>query len=89
MAKVLTDGALEAGFERLADIAANARDDSDAIAAMRLITELAGVKTPEAEKIKVEAKLSLAPRPDGSRPKPMLAAIDVASEPRQLGSGAP
>lgn len=87
LAKILDTPNLEAAFKRLAQIAQDAEDDQDAVAAIRLIADTTGLKIPEEQKLVVENNVTLFDRRDGSTPAPIRAADVGKPAPRSLGTG--
>jgi hypothetical protein len=88
LAASLGDPDLKAAFTRLARIAADAEDDNDAVAAIRLITDVTGLKVADIEKVVVENSVTLLDRRDGTPVSPMRASATAKGNARILGSGA-
>lgn len=87
LARILDDPSLEAAFRRLAKIAAEADDDSDAVAAIKLIADTAGLKVADVDRVTVQTVIELKDRRNGSKPRPMLATQIESEAPKMLGSG--
>lgn len=80
LARVLDDPSLDAAIKRLSVIAAESEDDGHAVAAMRLVSDVTGLRDSDEDRRQVDVRIRFETRASGDAAELEVAKPDAAAE---------